>query len=112
MSEESPRWRKCYFLTIKAFKEAAAKLFVDEYFTDETEATALEMLAGIRLEFERSIEHMSWMDNFTMGNAEKKLEGMDFQVGYPHKWPEMEDFGTLDLSPNRFLSFLFGVCLR
>ena len=40
MTEKSPRSRKCYFLTVRQFKESVGKLFVDTYFPEAAEAAA------------------------------------------------------------------------
>ena len=40
MTEKSPRPRKCYFLTVRQFKESVGKLFVDEYFPEVAESAA------------------------------------------------------------------------
>jgi len=98
MTEKSPRARKCYFLTVRQFKESVGKLFVDTYFPDVAEAAAEQMLGDIRSAFEGHLETLKWMDSQTRESAVEKLEGMDYQVGYPEGWPMLAKYGTLTLS--------------
>jgi len=102
MTDTSPRWRKCYFVCVRAFKEPAAKIFVDKYFSQSTEATAMEMLANVRVAFEDHLMNLEWMDNETRAHAIEKLEAMRFEVGYPEGWPETAKWQPLDLTGGFF----------
>jgi len=96
-TEKSPRDHKCYYMTVRQFKESVGKLFVDTYFPEAAEAAAQQMLADIRGAFEDHLETLKWMDSETRGAAVEKLEGMDYQVGYPEGWPHLAQYGTLTL---------------
>jgi len=109
MSEKSPRTRKCYFLTVRQFKESIGKLFVDTYFPEVAEAAAQQMLGDIRIAFEDHLETLSWMDSDTRESAVEKLEGMDYQVGYPEGWPLLAKYGTLQLSEESFYQNIITV---
>ena len=97
-TEKSPRDHKCYYMTVRQFKESVGKLFVDSYFPEAAEAAAQQMLADIRGAFEDHLETLKWMDSQTRGAAVEKLEGMDYQVGYPEGWPHLAEYGTLTLT--------------
>ena len=109
MSEKTPRERKCYYLTVRQFKEATGKLFVDKYFPEEAEAGARQMLGDIREAFEDHLETLGWMDNSTRESAVEKLEGMDYQVGYPEGWPLLSKYGSLPLTETSFYDNIITV---
>uniref|UniRef100_A0A7S0M7Y1 Endothelin-converting enzyme 1 n=1 Tax=Cryptomonas curvata TaxID=233186 RepID=A0A7S0M7Y1_9CRYP len=85
--EKSPRERKCYYVTEGALSVDVSKLFVKAYFPDATKNTATDMLEEIRKAFAADLEELSWMDAETRDKAVQKLHKMDFEVGYPSRWP-------------------------
>ena len=42
------------------------------------------------------------MDESTREAAVEKLEGMDYQVGYPEGWPGLAKYGSLTLTEGSF----------
>jgi len=92
-----------------AIQESIGKLFVDTYFPEVAEAAAQQMLGDIRIAFEDHLETLSWMDSDTRESAVEKLEGMDYQVGYPEGWPLLAKYGTLQLSEESFYQNIITV---
>ncbi|EKX39795.1 hypothetical protein GUITHDRAFT_96523 [Guillardia theta CCMP2712] len=111
MSEASPRVRKCYFLTTHHFGNSVSKLFVDNFFNESSKQAAAGMLANIREQFELHLNELDWMDNATRDNALKKLEAMDFQVGYPDQWPDWGELSDLQLGDKPFFDSLVTIAI-
>ena len=59
MPRGSPRGRKCYYLTVRQFKEATGKIFVDTYFPQLSEDASREMLGNIRGASEDHLETLT-----------------------------------------------------
>lgn len=62
---------------------AVGALYVRKYFRQDSKAIALEMVNGIRKEFEQILENVNWMDEETRKSAINKLHSMSTHIGYP-----------------------------
>lgn len=58
-------------------------LYVRKYFRQDSKAAALEMVNGIRREFENILKEVNWMDDKTKESALEKLHSMSTHIGYP-----------------------------
>ncbi|MBS4961077.1 MAG: M13 family metallopeptidase [Clostridiales bacterium] len=68
------------------------KLYVDQYFSEESKKMVQEMIDEIIAAYEEKIEGLDWMSDETKSYAIKKLETMDIKIGYPDIWPkDLED---------------------
>jgi len=111
MKAISPRNRKCYFLTTHHFGNSVSRLFVDNFFNESSKETTQAMLRNIREQFEQHLNELDWMDNTTRDNALKKLEAMDFQVGYPQQWPDWGELSDLHLGNQSFFESLLTIAI-
>lgn len=57
--------------------------YVRKFFRHDAKAIALEMVNGIRKEFEEILENVNWMDEETRKSALNKLHSMSTHIGYP-----------------------------
>ena len=60
-----------------------AKIYVQEYFDEESKADVEKMTAEIIRVFKQRIENLSWMNKETKKKAIGKLDSINIKIGYP-----------------------------
>ena len=70
--------------------EAVGKLYVAEAFPPEAKAQVEELVADVKVAFQRRLEANSWMSPETKAKALEKLAALDVKVGYPDVWRSYE----------------------
>lgn len=63
-----------------------SQLYVQNFFTDETRAKAIEMIGLIKASFAERIPGRDWLSPETRAAALAKLDKLSFRVGYPDDW--------------------------
>lgn len=81
--EQEPRWKECIDITSGSLSISVGALYVRKYFKDDSKRTALEMVNGIRKEYEKILREVDWMDDETRAAAMEKLHSMSTHIGYP-----------------------------
>ncbi len=88
-------------LEIMAFKKvdellgaALGKLYVEEYFSDETKADVEQFIADSMDVYRKRLQNNDWLGDATKQKALDKLDTMGVYVGYPSQW---KDYSTLQL---------------
>ncbi|TSK16214.1 Endothelin-converting enzyme 1 [Bagarius yarrelli] len=79
----TPRWKVCVSDTDSALGFALGALFVKATFAEDSKAFAENMVLGIKLAFEDSLKHVSWMDGETKKAAKEKADAIYNMIGYP-----------------------------
>ena len=69
-----------------ALGDAVGKLYVERYFPAAAKERIEDMVAGIKLAFDRRIDGLDWMDPETQAEAKRKLATLQVSVGYPDQW--------------------------
>jgi len=88
-AEKKAAWKRCVKST--GFNQysfhkgagAASSMYVRRYFKPEEKEVMLEMIRYIRGNFKKLLQNVSWMDNETKIEAEKKLNNMGQIIAYP-----------------------------
>ena len=91
-SAKPPRWKKCVGAATGSLSSAVGSLYVKKYFDENSKATALDMVNGIRDQFNIILEEVDWMDDATKVKAKDKANAMVEHIGYP---PELLDMNKL-----------------
>ena len=91
-SAKPPRWKKCVGAATGSLSSAVGSLYVKKYFDENSKATALDMVNGIRDQFNIILEEVDWMDDATKVKAKDKANAMVEHIGYP---PELLDMKKL-----------------
>lgn len=81
--EQEPRWKECIDISSGSLSIAVGALYVRKYFREDSKAAALEMVNGIRHQFEKILNEVEWMDDETRKSALNKLHSMSTHIGYP-----------------------------
>ncbi|KAK0083264.1 hypothetical protein PV326_006824 [Microctonus aethiopoides] len=81
VKKRPPRWLEC--IEEMKMTTAGAYAFVQEYYSQEVEDAAKEMIANVREEMAKQIGLSNWMDDETKTLAKEKLNAMSIYIGFP-----------------------------
>ena len=76
------------------FGELLGKVYVENYFSEETKQDVLNMIEEIHKVYKKRIKAAKWLSDATKKKAIKKINTMVKKVGYPDKWT---DFSKADI---------------
>lgn len=85
-----PLWKRCVDRVEGSMGMAVGMMFVDKFFSEESKETVIKMINYIKNEIRQSIESNTWMDRVTKDKALMKLDKMNYKIGYPDKWQNMD----------------------
>lgn len=88
--QQSLRWKRALAATNAALEDAVGKIYVAKYFPAENKARIQQMVADIKLAFERRIDKLDWMAPATRAQAKEKVRTMYVGIGYPEQWKSYE----------------------
>lgn len=71
------------------------KLYAKRYFSEESKHQVEDMVGQIMDAYETKIDGLDWMSPDTKEAAKKKLKHMDLKIGYPEKWPDVNERATV-----------------
>ena len=84
--------------------EPLGKLFVKEYFSEDSKAYMVTMIENLRAAYIERVKGLTWMSDVTKEKAIKKLNAFTYKVGYPDVW---EDYSQLEIvSTSHFQNIL------
>ncbi len=80
--------------------EPLGKLFVKQYFPEESKTYMVGMIENLRSAYRDRIKALSWMSEETKEKALKKLEAFTYKIGYPDEW---KDYSKLEINKETYL---------
>jgi len=98
--QQAPRWKRIQAATDSYLGEAFGQLYVDQAFSPEAKAKALEMVGNIKASMAEHIQTNTWMSAPTKAEALKKLNALRVKIGYPDVW---KDYSALPISRVSYL---------
>jgi len=93
--EQRPRWKRTLDAENRAMGMILGRIFVAEYFPDNTKQRYNAAVEAIRSTYAERIEKLDWMSAATKAKAREKLAAVTKKVGYPDKW---KDYSALTVS--------------
>lgn len=133
-TEDEARWKECVDLATSGLAISVGALYVKKHFEDSSKAgvptvllksfslsmigtrsqffklsltAALEIVDGIRNEFESILQTVDWMDEETRKAALEKLQKMATYIGYPDEIKNVtlleEYYDGLEIDPEHYL---------
>lgn len=106
-TEEEARWKECVDLATSGLPISVGALYVKKHFEESSKAAALEIVDGIRDEFEIILQKVDWMDEETRKSALEKLKKMATYIGYPDEIKNNtlleEYYDGLEIDPEHYL---------
>jgi putative endopeptidase len=98
--EQSPRWKRCSSAVNNYLGEALGKVYVEQYFSADSKAKMVQMVADIEAAMDRDIDQLDWMSAATKVRAKEKLHDVANKIGYPDKF---RDYTKLEIKPDEAL---------
>jgi len=83
-----------------ALGEPLGKLFVKQYFPEESKTYMSKMIENLRDAYKERIQNLTWMSAETKVKALKKLASFTYKIGYPNKW---QDYSKLEITPTNYI---------
>lgn len=99
-STMKPRNERVFSTMNGVLGEPLGKLFVKEYFDEESKAYMSNMIENLRSAYKDRIRDLVWMSDETKEKAKKKLDAFTYKVGYPDEW---EDYSELEIVDNSYI---------
>ena len=93
-NEMRPRWEFALEQSNNCLSHAVGKVYVDEFFSEESKTNVLEMVDNIQWALKERLSNIEWMSESTKQEAMLKLEHLTTKIGYPDKWL---DYKELDI---------------
>lgn len=109
------RWIECVDVVLEHLPIATSALYVRNFFKKESKSVAVEMVDAIKLEFEKILENVPWMDDKTRDAALEKAKVMTAHIAYPDELMDnkkiIEYYGNLTLEKDEFFESILNVSL-
>jgi putative endopeptidase len=87
-AEMEPRWKRGVGAVNAALSEVVGKLYVDNYFKEESKQRMDQLIENLRGAFKVGIDELEWMTAATKAEAQGKLASFTTKIGYPDKWKD------------------------
>ena len=88
------RWKRGVQLVDGLIGEGVGEVYVSRFFPPDHKAKMDELVANLVAAMKQRIETLSWMDDATRAEAQKKLATFDPRVGYPVKWRDYSAYAV------------------
>ncbi|XP_077998291.1 membrane metallo-endopeptidase-like 1 [Glandiceps talaboti] len=105
-ASESARWQSCVGHVNGVMAFATGRMFVDEYFDEESKTRTNDMIDYLEDAFLEMVDESKWMDAPTQEVAKEKAAGMTRKIGYPD-WIKKDDelneyYKNYDFDPTKY----------
>lgn len=111
--EQEPRWKECIDITSGSLPISVGALYVRKYFQQGSKDSAVEMVSGIRKEFEIILSKVPWMDETTRVAALNKVKAMSTHIGFPDEIMDNmkleEYYKGLEIDPDKYLESVLNM---
>lgn len=105
-SAMKPRNERVFGTMDGVLGEPLGKLFVKEYFDEESKKYMSNMIENLRSAYKDRIESLTWMSAETKSKALRKLASFTYKVGYPDKW---RDYSNLEIVRDSYIQNIINV---
>lgn len=85
-TEISPRDEAAIYIMRQDMGHPLSKVYVDNFFTEDTRQKASEMNGRIKAVFTARLKTNAWLTKPILAQAQDKLEKLSFAVGFPDEW--------------------------
>jgi len=86
--ENLPRWKRGVNTVDGALGEVVGKLYVDNFFREESKQRMDQLIENLRGAFRVGIDELEWMSAATKVAAQEKLAKFNTKIGYPDSWKD------------------------
>lgn len=111
--EQEPRWKECIDIASGSLPISVGALYIRKHFHEDSRAAAMEMVKDIKIEFEKILNHVDWMDEVTRKAAMEKVNSMDTHIGYPVELTQneklIEYYEKLEIDETKYLESVLNL---
>lgn len=101
-----PREERAQDLMRENLGQPLSRLYVENYFHEETRAKATDMVQRIHAAFLERIKTRSWLSEPTRQSAIEKLEKLSFAIAYPDRWI---DYSGVEVSAHNIVANIMNL---
>jgi len=98
VEKQRDRWKRGVAMLDANIGEGLGEVYVAKYFPPGHKAKMDELVANLRAAMSERLKNLSWMDEATRAEAQKKLATFDPRIGYPVKW---RDYSALTIDSGK-----------
>jgi putative endopeptidase len=98
IKQQRDRWKRGVNLLNQDIGEGVGELYVAKYFPPENKAKMDALVTNLRTAMGERLKTLSWMDDSTRAEAQKKLATFEPRIGYPVKW---RDYSAMAIVPGK-----------
>ena len=95
---QEPRWEECVNIVNTYLPIAVGSLYIRHHFQKQSKKLVSDMVTRIKVEFEKILKTVPWMDDITRVSALAKVKSMVTHIGYPDEL--MDDQKLIDFYKN------------
>jgi endothelin-converting enzyme/putative endopeptidase len=92
------RWKRGVDLVNEQIGEGVGELYVARYFPPDSKTKMAALVSNLRTAMGERLKTLSWMDDATRAEAQKKLATFEPRIGYPPKW---RDYSALTIEKGK-----------
>jgi endothelin-converting enzyme/putative endopeptidase len=97
------RWKRGVNILDAQIGEGVGELYVAKYFPPDHKAKMDALVGNLRAAMSERLKTLSWMDDATRAEAQKKLATFEPRIGYPVKW---RDYSALSIEAGKLFENL------
>ena len=98
VEKQRDRWKRGVSMLDANIGEGLGEVYVAKYFPPGHKAKMDELVANLRASMGERLKNLSWTDEATRAEAQKKLATFDPRIGYPVKW---RDYSALTIDAGK-----------
>jgi putative endopeptidase len=99
--EQKPRWKRVLGGASADIGELVSQLYVRDHFTPEAKASVEHLVDRLFEAMRETLDDITWMSDATRAEAQAKLSGFGYKIGYPDEW---RDYTGLSLRDGEWLA--------
>jgi len=111
--EQEPRWKECADIVTGSLPISVGALYIRKHFQEDSRQSALDMVNGIKAEFEHILKKVEWMDDVTRKAALEKVNTMETHIGYPVELRQneklIEYYKNLTITEETYLESILNI---
>lgn len=103
------KWKRGIQFTESYLGSLVGKMYVEKYFNVNSKEKVIEMISFIKSVFKNRLKKNNWMEEKTKLKAIKKLDNVNFKIGFPKRW---RSFKLLNINNESSLIENILKCMR
>ena len=94
--EQKPRWKRVITAASADIGQLVSQLYVRDHFPPASKASVEHLVDRLFEAMRATIDDVTWMGDDTKVEAQAKLNGFGYKIGYPDEWRDYRDLSLQD----------------